>query len=314
MIKKIISLFLALLLLTTCLTACNLGVEKTTDESSASESTDPVPEAYEISVEELSNYIIVYSANATADVEAAASTLSSAFANKFGVALKARADDFINMSGEIVVGEYEILIGETNREESAAFLSTLKYKDSGYKLIGKKLVIAAHDFYNTAQAVTDFVNLIRKTDKKATVFYKSEMDQTEVGSYLYGSMTLDGADIAQYSIVYPDGAAFEKMLANKLMKSIAEHCGAVLDVVSDAEEISGRAILVGRTRRAEGLDALNVADGKALAVLYDGDLHLCGADVLGHSRAVDAFRGLYEQGEQAEVLALDLARIVGGDG
>ena len=70
MIKKIISLFLALLLLTTCLTACNLGVEKTTDESSASENTDPVPEAYEISVEELSNYIIVYSANATADVEA----------------------------------------------------------------------------------------------------------------------------------------------------------------------------------------------------------------------------------------------------
>ncbi len=313
MIKKIISLFLALLLLTTCLTACDLGTEKASDETNEAETTDPVPEKYEISVEELSNYMIVYPANATADVEAAASTLSAAFANKFGVALKARTDDFINMSGEIVVGEYEILLGDTNREESAAFLSTLKYKDSGYKLIGKKLVIAAHDLYNTAQAVTDFVNLVRKTDKKATVFYNSEMDKTVTGSYFYGSMTLDGADIAQYSIVYPEGAAFEKMLANKLMKSIAEYCGAVLAVVSDAEEISGRAILVGRTKRAEGLDALNAADGKVLAVLYDGDIHLCGADVMGHSQAVDAFQGLYEQGEKTDVMVLDLARIVGGD-
>lgn len=313
MIKKIISLFLGLLLLTTCLTACSLGSEKATDETTAAETADPVPEAYEISVEELSNYIIVYSANATADVEAAATTLSAAFANKFGVALKARADDFINMSGELVVGEYEILIGETNREESAAFLSTLKYKDSGYKLMGKKLVIAAHDFYSTAQAVTDFVNLIRKTDKNATVFYRSEMDKTAAGSYRYGTMTLDGADIAQYSIVYPEGAAFEKMLANKLMKSIAEHCGSVLAVVSDAEEIGGRAILVGRTRRGEGLDALNPADGGPLAVLYGGDLHLCGGDALGHSQAVDAFRGLYEQGEAADILALDLSGIGGGD-
>jgi hypothetical protein len=182
MIKKIISLLLASLLLTTCLASCDFGIEKATDETTVAETADPVPEVYEISVEELSSYIIVYSANATADVEAAASTLSAAFASKFGVALKARADDFINMSGEIVVGEYEILLGDTNREESAAFLSDLKYKDSGYKLIGKKLVIGAHDFYSTAQAVTDFVNLVRKTDKKATVFYNSEMDKTVSGS------------------------------------------------------------------------------------------------------------------------------------
>ena len=118
--------------------------EGLTSESPQSE-TDPgdVPEPEEpetvIPSAELSNYVIIYPENATDELVQAANALASAIGAQFGVSLRVKNDFYSDMIPGMEIGESEILLGATNREESAAFLQSLGFRDRGYTVIGKKV-------------------------------------------------------------------------------------------------------------------------------------------------------------------------------
>ena len=289
--------------------------EGLTSESPQSE-TDPgdVPEPEEpetvIPSADLSNYVIIYPENATDELVQAANALASAIGAQFGVSLRVKNDFYSDMIPGMEIGEYEILLGATNREESAAFLQSLGFRDRGYTVIGKKVVIAAHDDYTASLAVSDFnLNVVINAKHGAEVFYSSVQNTTKTGDYRFGTMTIDGAEISDYRIVYPEnGTGLEKLLATKLQKAIADACGDLLEVVTDATGADGtQEILIGKTNRSVLLGELDgVTDGSGYTALEGGSVVLCGNNALGNATAVDAFLGCFAQAESAESMALQI--------
>lgn len=306
--KRIISVLLILAMLTSMLISCKKDEEPAADNAADAPAEEAPPPFYEIGVDELANYTIVFSEKATSDVQSAASTIASAFSMKFDVAIKARDDSYVEPStGELSVSEYEILIGETNREESAQFMSELEYKDRGYKVINKKIVIGAHDLYQAAQSAMEFASYVRAFKKGSDVFFNTDMDKITLGKYSFGTMTIDGADISEYKIVYPKGKDFEKALANKLMKAIGNACGSVLPVCDDKTDAADKEILVGKTSRDTDVSAANgVTDGRGYAAVSDEKLVLCGSTALGNATAVEWLIGYFDGSQSADTLSLDI--------
>ena len=141
MSKRLISLILVLILLITALASCKKTPVGDDSESSNTSGMSPESETdapdpfYEIPLSELENYSIVYSENVTDDVMDAINTLASALSMKFGILMRTKDDTPVNYKGESQIGDYEIIIGDTRREESVEFLSELEYGDRGYKII-----------------------------------------------------------------------------------------------------------------------------------------------------------------------------------
>ena len=296
-------------MLGTLLVACKKE-EETAEDTETTETVEEQPTVSEITVEELANYVIVYSSKATDEVASAASTIASAFATKFGVTMKARDDSYMDRTGELVIEEYEILLGDTNREESKQFLSELKYKDKGYMMIGKKIVVGAHDFSTTASMASEFASFIRKSDKKSDVFFTPEKNTIKAGEYTYGAMTVGGADISEYRIVYPDGAGLEAVMATKIKRAIAESCGVILETVSDAQEATDKEILIGKTNRDVDLSTLDGAEvGKGFVGTYGSKLLICGNGSTGVSTATDVFIALFKDGEKADTFEIDVTKL-----
>ena len=309
MSKKLISLILVLILLITALVSC----KKTPADEGGNEPSDTVTEPstddpepfYEIAPDELENYAIVYPENVTDEMMDAINTLASAFSMKFGISMRTKDDTPVNYKGESQIGEYEIIVGDTRREESTEFLSELEYSDRGYKIIGKKIVIASHDSHTTAITVPEFSSLVRRTSKDAKVFFSSDMNSITYGAYTYGTIKIGSADISEYRIVYPEGKNFEATLAKKLWRAIAENCGSMLTIVSDSEPASGYEILIGKTSRQAS--ALNNADkGKGRVELIGNNVYLYGDSALGNAIAVEAFIESFANGEKSESLSLNV--------
>lgn len=284
--------------------------DSTEGEATGDTDTSPATEETVISVAELSKYVIVYPEGASEDLVSAATTLASAIGAKFGVNLKAKNDFYSDFMASMGISEHEILLGETNREESATFLQSIGYRDRGYAMIGEKLVIAAHDDYSSSLAVADFnLNVVLGAKKDSDVFYSSTKDSIRYGSYSFGSMTVDGVNISEYRIVYPKNAStLEAGFATKVQKAIAEACGAVLEVVSDETASDGKKeILIGKTNRAVTLSALNgVTDGSGYTALENGNIILCGNSALGNATAIDRFLAAFTGAEAAESIALQI--------
>ncbi len=106
-----------------------------------------------------SAYSIIIRESASETVSEAAREIISAIEAKTGVKL-AWTDDYL-ADGDPIPPK-EILIGITDREESAAVLGELKYGEYAIHPMGDKLVIAAWDDASLAKACGVFVNQIKR--------------------------------------------------------------------------------------------------------------------------------------------------------
>lgn len=281
--------------------------ESESETESESESEDEAPTFHEILVSELENYMIVYPEGSSDDVKKTVNDLAQAISNRYGVTVPSKNDNPVNYMGESQVGEYEILVGDCRRDESQALLSELEYNDRGYRLDGKKLVIASHDAFTTLSLVSEISSIVR-AQKDNTVFFNSDMDKIYCGKYNYETMTLGGHDISEYIIVYPKESKFDANLAQKLRRAIAEECGSLLEVVSDKEEAAAYEIIIGSTSRIKEPTALKGASVGAGYTALSGDtLVLYGKDALGSAVAVDSFIGLFRDAEDVDILELSVS-------
>ena len=100
--------------------------------------------------------------------------------------------------------KHEILIGKTNRPETADFLSKLKYNDYGYAQYGDKIVIAGHSDEATMSAIQEFIfSVINKKNGEEGVFYNNSYDFVKRLKYDIAVLDIAGIDISEYRIVYP---------------------------------------------------------------------------------------------------------------
>lgn len=272
------------------------GTSGGTEDSGTTQPVDPPQPEAGIPMEELSRYSIIYSETAEASLMAKANELSRYIRNAFGVLLQVKDDYYNEVSTSYRVSDYEILLGGTNRPESSAFAEGLLYRDSGYTLSGKKLVIAGKDDYLTEQAIADFmVNVLFRVKSDSVVFFTASQKKIISGGYRHTDLRLCGQPISSYRIVIPaGGSGFEKGLATRLRLAIAEDCGHLLPVVEDSAAYDGEyEIRIGRTARTADYSETGAGEGFAKT---DGKaVLLYGASALGNTTAVNALISAIEK-------------------
>lgn len=319
--KKFLCLMLCVCLLATVFVSCNNKPKDpvvTTDgqQQTTTGTPEPVtpPEA-SIKVEDLENYVIIYAEKATTDLVRAADDLADLIKEKLDITVKVESDYYEEDEKDEAVGEYEILLGNTNRQESIDLLASLSYRDYGYAMVGNKIVINAHDDYSATLAVKAFMEtVVTPLTENSEDFMKESQTTVKKDTYNLGAITVGDAKIADFTIVYPEANdAMEQYLAEKVRDAIAASCGTVLTVVSDETAASGKEILVGKTNRTVTLTDLGEATDKGYMALENGNVVLAGNNAYGTALAVDAFIDTFADAAAASTLAISITNGVVAD-
>lgn len=276
-LKRAIACLLGASMLLTALVACKNKKEGDPD----GEQNDPASLVTFIK-DGASDYSIVYNAN---DDQAglylsACFNLAKAIKDTAGVDLPVIAD---SSEQAAATGGKEILVGNTDRSESAEARSGVRTGDYVIRVSGEKLVILGGTAAKTAEAVNRFAALYFSQTQPALIL-SSDYLYEKRGEYALHSVKLGANDLQSYSIVYGTGGQVPAAL---LAAKIEELYGAVLPTVSDKEAEQACEILVGATNRAQS--GLSVPAGE-YAVKQDGDkLVIAGADANCVGGGVNAF-------------------------
>ncbi len=188
--KKPLALFLALLF---CLAAILSSCDKTPEETGGTD--DPTTQYLEvIAAGGASPFTVVYSAITPAGLAADFQTkLNEVYSGTIGIS----ADTVEGLSGTDTYRSdaYEILIGPTNRAESAAALQKIGKKEYIIAAIGNKLVVTGHNSFATEKAVDAFVETYLssgKKDRALRIWY----EKTKTGiAGIEGAPLTEGADL-----------------------------------------------------------------------------------------------------------------------
>ncbi len=193
------------------------------------------------------NYVITYPSDASATISDAFKTLSDAITEKYGVSLRI-SDDFMIPGEEAPVGTLEILVGETNRQESVTTRADIKSNDYVIKFEGNRLVIIGGSEATTVEAVNYYVeNLLGDNG----LLYPDQSYEIR-GTYRVDKLTVNGVDISEFQIVRGAGMNIsERLLASMIQTEIANACGVVIPLVMPSDSEIEYEILVGDTGRAE---------------------------------------------------------------
>lgn len=284
--KKFLTFFALTALMLFPLSSCG---EDTPEEPTETAATEEV--TYVISVENLAEYDIVRSEEASSELVSAVSELYKGLREiSTEVGLK---DDFYRADlAEYAMGDYEIIVGNTNRPESAEFIKELRAWDYGYVLRNDKIIIAGATDEYTAKAVKMFLRNVVRGDISDGIFYSSDDDCVKIGSYPLDSLTVANGNeqipIHNYSIVYSEnGGGAERLCAEILSSEISDVTGYILEPVADSAEESEYEILIGRTNR--GGDSPALSDNEFCIDVSDGTIHIYGDSSVSLLKAVNEF-------------------------
>lgn len=273
-LKKAVSLFLCMVFLLTVFTACNNSSGDTETTVQTDEPNTPV----QVLSASLSDYLIIYPENeGSTELIEQIGNLKKLIQERYGVSLEVR-DDFVREGSKYTVNAHEILIGDTNREESQAVCAEIKKAaDYEIRLCGEKPVIAGITNGSTVAAVKKFIEIIQNANDSADVFFDGTQAVSYVGTYELDDLTVGGASIAEYSIVYENNNGCKK-LANQIAEAVLDRTGYVLTMQSSVKAIpEGKNILVGKTTAPLPSDLTN-ADSEEQYYIgsENGDLYLYG--------------------------------------
>lgn len=253
---KKISFLLAIILLLSMplMTACRRQVPPeeppaTTPVATTPEQTTPVVENppvvhASILAEQLAKYEIIYAQSSSKEVKAEAQTIPNIIFDNYEVILNQRTDLYYEGVPSLAKGQYEILVGNTNREESATFLSNLKWDDYGYGIVGDKLVIAGKNEDGTLKALRAFLAHIQ--GNTGEVFFTNQNQLLVQKQYPYQSITINGIAATDLAILCNE----EELggVAQIIRDAIIESCGIAVPIVTDSPEDSVQnKIVIGQT-------------------------------------------------------------------
>lgn len=281
------ALFLSLLLV-----SCGSGTDVPAETVSETEAVTEENAVFLISAEDIAKYSLVRSEDASDELISAAAGLYKELRN-ISSDIKYKDDFYREDLPEYAMGEYEILVGATNRPESAEFIRTLRTKDYGYTMTDGKIVIAGTTDEYTEKAVKKFLHDIAQGDLSDGIFYSEEDNFLETGAYPLDSLTVAGFPIEEYTIVYnADGDCSEKLCAERLSSAIADVTGYVLEPVPDDTAVSEKAILVGMTGMTPAYP--NMADDKSYIGVSGTMIQLGGNSAAALLNAVGELTAMFE--------------------
>ncbi len=254
--RRLSFLLAILLLLSTCtMAACKEKTpETTTPQATTPEQTTPEPDApvvhAKILLAALSNYEIIYAKDSSQEVKGEVKKLVNAIFDSFGVMLNQRSDLFYEGVESLKKGQYEILIGCTNREESETFLNKyeLKWSDYGYAIVGDKLVIASQNEDGTLEALRAFVQYVSKNQDNEVFFSNADLYLITDTSFPHPNLSVNGIAVDELSILCNEESLGG--VAQIIRDAIIEASGIAVPIVTDSEieNIEGK-LVVGRTNQ-----------------------------------------------------------------
>lgn len=231
--KRLLCLLLAALMLGSLLVGCS---NKKTPEEPTAEPGSSSDDA-SILAEQLAGYAVVRSSVAGKSVLSATTDFVTKLNSLYGLSLKAKND---NDSAD-----REIIIGTADREEVAQFLTGMRANDWGYGIVGNKLIIAGVSEEGTLLALSAFTEKYL-TEANTVFFSNKENAYTFISTYELDQVTLNGADLRDYTVVYPaDNLHGEESIAVLLRSTMLERYGYSVAVARDSAFTGGNAIYIG---------------------------------------------------------------------
>ena len=271
--KRLLSLLLCFtLLLGTVAFLASCGGEEEPSESEgeentseSTESTETEPTEYTLNLVEngKTEYVIIVPTESkyfTNDMLAAVKRLCEAFKNYTGATIEYK-DDFLGWDENYEEikpdpNAKEILIGHTNREESAEAVEGFGIGEYVIKADGTRLVINGDTPASALNAIEYFITVFLQGNEDlsfgstdATFIFETADNYVKQNSYFIKSITLLGKSLTECQIVYPEGGTVEKYFGNLIRKHLSTYSGIAPEVVSDKTAKAGPAILIGNTNR-----------------------------------------------------------------
>ena len=231
--KRLFTSFLALLLILCTLISCTQNPNEGENTTESPETEAPVET---ILSADLKNYILIRPLKISDDLGAVIIEFKQKLEKKTGLEGIKYKDDFYRegaTSESLKINEFEILVGRTNRPETAEFLAGIRYDDYGYTVINKKIVIAGHTDKNTHRAVNKFISEVLEGEKTDGVFMECKAS-VKKGEYATENMTVGGLPVNGIKVVYPSANNLsEKTFAENIAVALSEISGYYVPTLSD---------------------------------------------------------------------------------
>ena len=232
-IKKVLCFLLAAAALIAVSVSCERGESGESGESGSG--TVGGETSAETGVDEpllipVKNFTVISPADADpAEQEAAAGVLSRL------LGVKGCGGILPNGTDEREAGEYEILVGMTNRPESAEAYVGMRSADAVVKFYpaARRVVIAGGSGSAFIQALNAFIAAI-VTDSDGTACIPDNVSAEIRGEYKYDSISLCGNDLSEYAVVISASANQDDRYAASMICSAAEkYAGVSIPTVRD---------------------------------------------------------------------------------
>ena len=266
------------LFVTTLLCACG-GGGAPAETTAPPESTAPDLPPLVIADGGACSYTIVRAENGDSVEIDAAIRLHKAIGEATGSSPKL-GTDWVKNEADIPVDTPEILVGSTNRAETATLAEGLLADDYVIAVSGQRVVILGGTPAKTAEAVDAF---IARYLTGSTLALPADLHFTSADHYA-ATLTIAGNPAADYRIVIPAQAdRYLTYAADLLAEAIQDACGVTLAVAKDSTAATDREIRLGRTARG---------GTSAEAVTFDGASLCLGQTVDDSAEVVRIVRGL----------------------
>ncbi len=231
------------------------------------------------------NIRFIYPEGINLDVTDALNGMIKRFCSQNGLGHIKSSDDTLAESEEFV----EVLVGRTNREESAEMADQLKAREFFIGIYGEKFLICGYDEDATVKAINHFYNYC--SDFVTEGKFLSENNYLWEYPYEYDSIKVGKTDISEYTIIYSDpGGTYaepetaDKYAALRLQEQIMNRCGIIIPVENDSTEESKNEIIIGGARNGAEQDS----DYSYKVKTDGGKIYISAGSVYAYTKAYDA--------------------------
>ena len=289
MFKRILSMTLALIMLTFCFASCaKNAVEGTTEPTETNEESQSTQKTVAK---------IIYPADSS--YKAAALKLQY----KINDLRPSDADkDFCILATDTESqddGTFEILLGATNRTlsaEAGALIET--YLDYSVLYKGNKIAVYANNADRMTEAVAYVIQNLSYSNN-AFSYSGQEAYLNKYTTYEYTAFAISGTPLSEFSMVYSVNANdIEKDFAKSLADWLMSSSGAIISIHDDSAAPAAHEILVGKTNRPISILLENTSSESSAPYrsnLSDGSLAIMAQTKEGYDMALTSFQSAIER-------------------
>ena len=256
---RILSLVLVIMMMAGTFVACDTLTDLFPSAKEELEEEALEPMTLQVVDQSYTEYVIVRDYKASGTVLNAVSSLQSSFKDYLGCEIMVKECYNDREEPDDIEQATEILVGTTNRKESAQVADGLKTNDYNIEVVGDKIVIIGGSDDATEKALSKFlVGLVQAQGSKSGVsqgekqnmfIYKNlpeddvnkKYDITidtfgNIGKYSYGKVTMAQARMDSYLLVCPSDdnlADSNRAFAEELQTYVNRQAGYYMDIKKD---------------------------------------------------------------------------------